>query len=255
MLKYIAKSAIAASCLSLSVLVGTFSADAGETKVAVAANFTAAIKEIGAAFTKETGHIAKFSFGSTGKLYTQIANGAPFSLFLAADQKRPIKAENEDLAVAGTRFTYAKGKIVLYSTDGVLVDDKGAVLREPDKFRKMAVANPKTAPYGTAAMEALAKLKAPQETLDKIVQGDSISQTHQFVASGNAQLGFVALSQVIADKEGSRWIVPDALYAPIKQDVVLLRTGEKDEAAIAFLAFLKGDKAKSIIRSYGYGVE
>nr|WP_319485723.1 molybdate ABC transporter substrate-binding protein [uncultured Cohaesibacter sp.] len=248
------QSLLSASILALSLTVGA-SAQAAETKVAVAANFTAAAKQIAAAFEAETGHTAVLSFGSTGKIYTQIANGAPFSLFLAADQARPIKAEKEGLAVADTRFTYAQGKIVLYSTDPALVDSEGDVLQSPDKFNKLAIANPKTAPYGTAAMEALANLKVPSAVMDALVQGDSISQTHQFVASGNAQLGFVALSQVVDNKEGSQWVVPSSLYTPIKQDVVLLKTGADDEAAKAFLAFLKSDTAKAIILKFGYGVE
>ncbi len=245
---------LSASILALSLTIGA-AAQAAETKVAVAANFTAAAKEIATAFEAETGHTAVLSFGSTGKIYTQIANGAPFSLFLAADQARPIKAEKEGLAVADTRFTYAQGKIVLYSTDPALVDSEGAVLQSPDKFDKLAIANPKTAPYGAAAMETLTNLKVPSAVMDALVQGDSISQTHQFVASGNAQLGFVALSQVVDSKEGSQWVVPSDLYTPIKQDVVLLKTGADDEAAKAFLAFLKGDTAKAIILKFGYGVE
>ncbi|WP_119308056.1 molybdate ABC transporter substrate-binding protein [Cohaesibacter haloalkalitolerans] len=248
------QSLLSASILALSLTIGA-AAQAAETKVAVAANFTAAAKEIATAFEAETGHTAVLSFGSTGKIYTQIANGAPFSLFLAADQARPIKAEKEGLAVADTRFTYAQGKIVLYSTDPALVDSEGAVLQSPDKFDKLAIANPKTAPYGAAAMETLANLKVPSAVMDALVQGDSISQTHQFVASGNAQLGFVALSQVVDSKEGSQWVVPSDLYTPIKQDVVLLKTGADDEAAKAFLAFLKSDTAKAIILKFGYGVE
>ncbi|WP_316861836.1 molybdate ABC transporter substrate-binding protein [uncultured Cohaesibacter sp.] len=238
--------------LSLMAVQPTY---ARETMVAVAANFTAAAKEIADAFHTETGHSAILSFGSTGKLYTQIANGAPFSLFLAADQARPIKAEAEGLAVADTRFTYARGQIVLLSMDPDLVDAKGAILQTPDKFAKLAIANPKTAPYGAAAMETLANLKVPDAVLKSLVRGDSISQTHQFVISGNAHLGFVALSQVVDNKEGSQWIVPTDLYTPIKQDAILLKTGADDEAARSFLAFLKSDKAKAIIRKFGYGVD
>ncbi|WP_319413518.1 molybdate ABC transporter substrate-binding protein [uncultured Cohaesibacter sp.] len=238
----------------LSLLLATAGAGAAETKVAVAANFTAAAKEIAAAFEADTGHSAILSFGSTGKLYTQIANGAPFSLFLAADQARPIKAEEEGLAAPNSRFTYAQGKIVLFSMDSKLVDGEGAVLQSPGSFHKLAIANPKTAPYGAAAMETLARLKVPAAVMDALVQGDSISQTHQFVVSGNAQLGFVALSQVVDSKEGSQWVVPAELYTPIRQDVVLLKTGVDDETAKAFLAFLKGDKAKAIIRKFGYAV-
>ena len=230
------------------------SARAAETNVAVAANFTAAAKDIASAFKAETGHEAVLSFGSTGKLYTQIANGAPFQVFLAADTKRPAKALAEGLGVAGTSFTYATGKIVLYSVDAALVDGDGKVLGTPDKFEKLAIANPKTAPYGAAAVEAMTKLGVYDSVKAKIVQGDSIAQTHQFVATGNAQLGFVALSQVVADDKGSKWVVPADLYAPIAQDAVLLKTGADSEAAKAFLAFLKGDTAHAIIEKYGYGL-
>lgn len=226
-----------------------------ETKVAVAANFTAAAKDIAAAFQTETGHVATLSFGSTGKLFTQIANGAPFSVFLAADQKRPEKAETDGLASKGSRFTYASGKIVLYSADPKLVDASGSVLQTSDGFDKLAIANPKTAPYGAAAIEAMTALQVPQQVMAKIVRGDSISQTYQFVATGNAQLGFVALSQVINTNEGSQWIVPADLYSPIKQDAVLLKSGANDEAAVAFIEFLKGNTAKTIIQKFGYGVE
>lgn len=249
------KTLLSLSALTLSVVSLTGPSHAADTKVAVAANFTAAAKEIATAFAAETDHTATLSFGSTGKLYTQIANGAPFSVFLAADQARPIKTETEGLAVPDSRFTYAQGKIVLYSTDPDLVDSEGAVLKQPDKFHKLAIANPKTAPYGAAAMETLDKLNVPAAVMDALVQGDSISQTHQFVASGNAQLGFVALSQVVNNKEGSQWVVPADLYAPIKQDAVLLKTGSNNEAAKAFLAFLKGKTAKEIILKFGYGVE
>ena len=249
------KNLLSLSALTLSLVGLAAPSHAADTKVAVAANFTAAAKEIATAFAAETEHTATLSFGSTGKLYTQIANGAPFSVFLAADQARPIKAEKEGLAVPDSRFTYAQGKIVLYSTDPDLVDSEGAVLKSPDKFHKLAIANPKTAPYGAAAMQALDKLNVPSAVMDALVRGDSISQTHQFVSSGNAQLGFVALSQVVNDKAGSQWIVPADLYAPIKQDAVLLKTGAEDEAAKAFLAFLKGDTAKDIILKFGYGVQ
>ncbi|WP_319568798.1 molybdate ABC transporter substrate-binding protein [Cohaesibacter marisflavi] len=249
------KNLLSLSALTLSLVGLAGPSLAADTKVAVAANFTAAAKEIATAFAAETDHTATLSFGSTGKLYTQISNGAPFSIFLAADQARPIKAETDGLAVPDSRFTYAQGKIVLYSTDPDLVDSDGAVLRAPDKFHKLAIANPKTAPYGAAAMETLDKLDVPAAVMDALVRGDSISQTHQFVASGNAQLGFVALSQVVNSKEGSRWVVPDDLYAPIKQDAVLLKTGAEDEAAKAFLAFLKGETAREIILKFGYGVK
>ncbi len=250
--KFIFKALFAAVAVAAIVPNVAFAA---ETKVAVAANFTAAAKDIAKAFEAKTGLKAVLAFGSTGKLYTQIANGAPFEAFLAADQKRPQKAEAEGLAVPGSRFTYAKGKIVLYSADAKLVDDAGKVLGKPDAFAKLAIANPKTAPYGAASIEAMEKLGFYAGLKAKIVQGDSIAQTYQFVLTKNAQLGFVAYSQVVKAKEGSKWVVPDNLYAPIRQDAVLLETGKKSEAAKAFLAFLKGDMARAIIESYGYGLE
>lgn len=243
--------------LKLTVLVCVLASPAwaGETTIAVAANFTAAAKDIAQAFSAQTGHKAVLAFGSTGKLYTQIAHGAPFEAFLAADQLRPEKAEAEGLAVKGTRFTYANGKIVLYSADPSMIDGMGGVLKQPERIRKLAIANPKTAPYGAAAMEAMRNLGVLAGLSDKLVQGDSIAQTHQFVATKAAQLGFVAYAQVIHAKDGSTWEVPEYLYAPIRQDAVLLKKGETSEAAKAFLAFLQSSDAKAIIRSYGYGIE
>ncbi|ABK44240.1 molybdenum ABC transporter, periplasmic molybdate-binding protein [Magnetococcus marinus MC-1] len=228
---------------------------ADSTNIAVAANFTGAAKEIAAAFAEDTGHQAVLSFGSTGKLYTQIAHGAPFHAFLAADRKRPEKAEAEGLAVAGSRFTYATGKIVLFSTDPNRVDPAGKVLEHPETFAKLAIANPKTAPYGAAARQTMQKLGLLAAIEPKLVRGDSIAQTYQFVATGNAQLGFVALSQVITGVSGSQWVVPSDLYTPIRQDVVLLNNGVERIAAKAFVDYLKGDRARAIIEKYGYGVE
>jgi molybdate transport system substrate-binding protein len=235
-------------------LLAPSTAGAGEIKVAVAANFTATANDIAAAFAAETGHRAVLSFGSTGKLYTQIVNGAPFEVLLAADDKTPQKAEAEGKAVAGSRFTYALGKLVLYSPDAALVDGEGAVLGT-DKFARLAIANPATAPYGAAAMQALGKLGLADTLAPRIVQGDNIAQTFQFVSTGNAELGFVALSQVAKDGNGSRWLVPAELYQPLRQDAVLLQAGAASDAARAFLAFLHSAKAKDIIRGYGYAVE
>lgn len=248
-------AALTAAALSASVVVLPGAAFSAETKIAVAANFTAAAKDIAKAFEAKTGHKAVLAFGSTGKLYMQIANGAPFEAFLAADQKRPQRGEAEGLAVPGSRFTYAKGKIVLFSTDARLVDDAGKVLGKPDAFAKLAITNPKTAPYGAAAVEAMEKLRLYAGVKAKLVQGDNLAQTYQFIVTKNAQLGFVAYSQVIKAEGGSKWMVPDNLYAPIRQDAVLLKTGENSEAAKAFLAFLKSDAARTILESYGYGLE
>ncbi|MBN2751420.1 MAG: molybdate ABC transporter substrate-binding protein [Rhodospirillaceae bacterium] len=229
-------------------------AQAGETLVAVAANFTAAAKEIGQAFTAKTGHTVKFSFGSTGKLYTQIAQGAPFEAFLAADDKRPVKAEEEGYGVPGSSFTYAVGKLVLWSKTPGLVDAKGTVLRT-GTFKKLAIANPVTAPYGAAAV-AVMKSRGVYEVLKpKIVEGNNISQVHQFVTTGAAELGFVAGSQVALTQDGSRWMVPDTLYSPIYQDAVLLTKGAKNPAATAFINYLHGPEAAKVLAKYGYGTK
>ena len=225
-------------------------AHAGTTQVAVAANFTDAAKAIGAAFTAETGHEAVFSFGSTGQLYTQITQGAPFDALLSADDIRPAKAVADGLGEAGTVFTYAIGQLALWSAEPGLVDGPEA-LQDPDLTR-IAIANPKTAPYGAAAVQAMQKLGVYDSLLPKIVQGDSITQTFQFVATQNAEIGFVALSQVVGRTDGSLWLVDPSLYDPIRQDAVLLGHGAGNPAARAFLDFLKGETASGIIAGFGY---
>lgn len=227
---------------------------ADEVQVAVAANFTAPMQQIAALFEKDTGHKASLAFGATGKFYAQIANGAPFEILLAADDETPARIEKEGLGVAGSRFTYAVGKLVLWSANAELVDGAGAVLKT-GSFKHLSLANPKAAPYGAAAIEAMTKLGVLSEIQPRIVQGENISQAHQFVVSGNAELGFVALSQVYKDgklSSGSMWAVPANLYAPIRQDAVLLAKGRDKPAAAALLAYLKADKAHAIIKSYGY---
>lgn len=243
---------IAALSGALSVVLGG-AAFAGETKVAVAANFTDAARAIAAKFKAKTGHDARLSFGSSGQFYTQIANGAPFEVFLSADVERPQKAEQEGLSVPGSRFTYATGRLVLYSATPGLADGKGAVLKA-GKFEKLAIADPKAAPYGQAAVETLTRLKLYDTLRPKIVQGASITQAFQYVQTGAAELGFVALSQVIAEPGGSRWVVPAADHTPIEQQAVLLKTGANSEAAKAFMTFLKSGEAKAIIKRYGYEV-
>lgn len=243
---------IAALSGALSLALGGV-AMAGETKVAVAANFTEAAREIAARFKARTGHEATLSFGSSGQFYTQIANGAPYEVFLSADVERPRRIEAEGLAVAGSRFTYATGRLVLFSRTPGLVDGKGAVLAKGG-FEKLAIADPKAAPYGQAAVETLSRLRLQDALRPKIVQGASITQAFQYVQTGAAELGFVALSQVINEKGGSRWIVPAADHSPIEQQAVLLKTGQKSEAAKAFLAFLGSAEARAIIRRYGYEV-
>lgn len=226
---------------------------AGETQVAVAANFSEPAKEIAAAFTKATGHVAKLSFGPSGQFYTQMANGAPFQVFLSADEERPAKAEAEGLAVKGARFTYAVGRLALYSKTPGLVDKGGAILKS-GKFEKLAIADPVTAPYGAAAVEVLKKRGLYDQLKSKIVQGSSIAQAFQFVQTGAAEVGFVALSQIIQTTGGSRWIVPASDHTPIIQQAVLLKIGESEPAAKAFLDYLKTPAAKAVIRKYGYEV-
>jgi molybdate transport system substrate-binding protein len=231
-------------------------ARAGEVPVAVAANFSAPMQQIAAAFEADTGHRAVLSFGSTGMFYAQIRNGAPFQLLLAADAETPARLEQEGLAVAGTRFTYATGRLVLWSAQPGVVDDRGEVLRRPGSGR-IALANPKLAPYGAAAIETLKALGLLQGLQPRFVQGENIGQAYQFVATGNAPLGFVALSQVMVDgriAKGSAWVVPASLHAPIRQDAVVLMNGKDNAAATALASYLKGDKARAIMRSFGYGL-
>lgn len=241
------RTILLAAALLLSATAG---ARAAETNVAVAANFTEPAKEIAKAFEARTGHRAVLSFGSTGQFYNQIRQGAPFTVFLAADDVTPPKAVAEGLAVADSRFTYAVGRLVLWSRDPATVTDEGTLRR--GAFDRIAIANPALAPYGAAAIQAMTKLGVYDALKPKLVQGNNIAQTYQFVETGNAEVGFVALSQVIARGEGSRWPVPEALHDPIRQDAVLLRKGEADEAARAFLAFLKGPEAAAVIARYGY---
>ena len=226
-------------------------ASAVEINVAVAANFTEAAKEIAAAFERKTGNKVLLSFGSSGQFYTQITQDAPFQVFLSADQERPEKAVAEGLAVPDSRFTYAVGKLVLWSRDPKVVT--GPDTLKQGAFSKIAIANPTAAPYGAAAIETMKALNVYDTLQPKIVQGNNIAQTFQFIDTGNAELGFVALSQVVDRSEGSRWLVSANLYAPIKQDAVLLKKGAGNEAAKAFLAFLKGPEAAAVEAKFGYG--
>lgn len=241
------------SSLVLAVACAS-SAGAGEVQVAVAANFTAPMQKIAAEFEKDTGHRASLAFGATGKFYAQVRNGAPFEVLLAADDDTPARLEKEGQAAPGTRFTYAVGRLVLWSAKEGYVDAKGEVLRSGD-FRHLAIANPKTAPYGAAALAALTASGLLGAVQGRLVQGENIAQTHQFVSTGNAQLGFVALSQVVRDGKiasGSGWIVPASLHERIRQDALVLAKGRNNPAAQALAAYLKSDKARAIIRSFGY---
>lgn len=234
-----------------ALALGAAPALAADAQVAVAANFTEPAKEIAAAFKAQTGHTAVLSFGSSGQFYAQMAHGAPYEVFLSADAERPQKAEQEGLGVPGTRFTYAVGRLVLYSRTPGLVDPKAAVLSS-GKFEKLSIADPTAAPYGEAAVETLRKMKLYDALLPRIVKGASITQAYQYVATGAAELGFVAQSQVIGEQGGSRWVVPKTFHDPIDQQAILLKTGENNPAAKAFLAFLKSPKAAAIIKRYGY---
>jgi molybdate transport system substrate-binding protein len=238
----------------LLALMAWGTAQADEVQVAVAANFTAPMQKIAAEFEKDTGHKAVLAFGATGKFYAQISNGAPFEVFLAADDDTPAKLEAEHRTVPGTRFTYATGKLVLWSAQDGYVDGRGQVLKTGN-FAHLAIANPRTAPYGAAAVETLTRLNVYDRVQGKLVQGENIAQTHQFISTGNAPLGFVALSQVYRDGKftsGSGWIVPANLHSPIRQDAVILARGGANPAARALADYLKSNKARDIIRSYGY---
>ena len=246
---------------SLSRLVAALGASlfaglthAAEVHIAVAANFTAPINEIAAAFEKASGHKVIAAFGPTGGLYTQIKHGAPFEVFLAADDSTPARLETEREILAGSRFTYAIGKLVLWSASAGYVDAQGEVLRR-NEFNHLSIGNPKTAPYGLAATQVLARLGLSEAVKPKLVEGTNITQAYQFVATGNAELGFVALSQVYKDGQitaGSAWIVPEDMYEPIRQDAVILNKGKDNPAAAALVDYLKGPKAAAVIKSYGY---
>lgn len=239
--------------MAMAAAAVTGPALAATTQVAVAANFTEPAKEIAEAFGKATGHTATLSFGSSGQFYAQIAHGAPFEVFLSADAERPAKAEAEGLSVKGSRFTYATGRLVLYSrTPGFA--DKGAAVLKAGKFEKIAIADPVAAPYGLAAVETMKSLGVYEALKPKIVQGTSIAQAWQFTSTGAAEVGFVALSQIVTQKGGSLWVVPAKNHTPIDQQAVLLTTAKDNAAAKAFLAFLKGPQAKAIIKRYGYEV-
>lgn len=236
----------------LWVSVGAWAA---EVRVAVAANFAAPMKQIGAAFEQQTGHRVLASVGSTGALFAQVVHGAPFQIFLSADDTTPRRLEAQGLAVAGTRRVVAVGRLVLWSPRADLVDAEGQVLRT-GRFERLAVANPKLAPYGAAAREVMDRLGLEPHLRGRLVQGENIAQAHQFVASGNAALGFLALSQVMVDGRigsGSAWLVPPHLHAPLRQEAVLLSRGETSTAARAFLAFLTSEASRAIIQAHGYG--
>lgn len=234
-------------------LVGML-AHAATVQVAVAANFSGPMRQITSAFERDTGHKVALSFGATGKFYAQIRNGAPFDVLLAADEATPARLLHDGLAVPGSRFTYAIGRLALWSSRPGLVDDQGNVLRAPPPG-KLAVADPKLAPYGAAALQTLDKLGLLAPLRSRLVVGENIGQTFQFVRTGNATLGFVALSQVMEGgriTSGSAWVVPAQLHDPIRQDAVLLQAGQDNAAAKALLQYLRGDAARQVMRACGY---
>lgn len=242
------------TALTLAAVLAPLGAQADEVAVAVAANFTAPMQKIAQMFEQDTGHKAQLSFGATGKFYAQIANGAPFGILLAADDSTPEKIGREGLGDAATRFTYAIGQLVLWSKQPGYVDAEGQVLHKSG-WRHIAIANPRLAPYGLAAMQTLNKLGLAEQVKGRVVQGENIGQTYQFAASGNAELGFVALSQVTERgqlREGSAWVVPAAMHQPIRQDAIVLKPGLGNAAAGALMQYLRGTKARAVIQSYGY---
>lgn len=242
-----------------TALAGLFALNgawADEVQVAVAANFTAPIQAIAQDFEKDTGHKLVAAYGATGQFYAQIKNGAPFEVFLSADDSTPAKLEEEKAIVPGSRFTYAIGTLALWSAQPGYVDANGDVLQK-NQFKHLSIANPKTAPYGLAATQVLAKLNLTEATKPKLVEGQNITQAFQFVSTGNAELGFVALSQIYKDgkvQSGSAWIVPASMHDPIRQDAVILEKGKDNPAAKALVDYLKGPKAAAVIKSYGYEI-
>lgn len=249
-MKYAIRNCALLAGLIMSLAAAPARAD--QTIVAVAANFTAPVREIAALFKQKTGHDVVLSFGPSGQLFQQITQDAPFQVFLSADEKRPRMAIAAGLAVKDSLFTYAVGKLVLWSKSLDVANGDAALKRA--KFDRIAIGNPTAAPYGAAAVETMKALHLYDALAPKIVRGNSIAQTFQFVDTGNAQVGFVALSQLAKVAQGSRWLVPQDLYTPIRQDAVLLKKAAHDAAAIAFMQFLKGPEARAIIEKYGYAL-
>ncbi|PPC78298.1 molybdate ABC transporter substrate-binding protein [Pokkaliibacter plantistimulans] len=239
------------SALLLTLTTFAAAAHADQANIAVAANFTGVMQTLEQKFEARGQHQLEVSYGSTGKLYTQISNGAPFDVFLAADNERPAKAEQDGLAVKGSQFTYAQGQLALWSLQPFSSDDLATALQAD--YAHLAIGNPKTAPYGLAAQQTLQHLHLWDSLQPRLVQGDNISQTYQFIATGNAEMGFVALSQVKDGKQAGHFIaIPGSDYQPILQDAVLLSHGASNQAAKDFIDYLKSDEAKAIIREAGY---
>jgi len=242
--------------ISATLLLSSSFISAGEVSVAVAGNFFKPIKVLAAEFEAKSGHKVALSVGATGKLYAQISNGAPFELFFAADQKRPTKLVEQKLAVKASQFTYAQGQLVLWSRNSGVIDAQGKRLSSPD-IKRLAIANPKAAPYGEQAVNALTKLGLYKQLESKIVQAQNIGQTYQYVSSGSVEQGIIAMSQVTVNGQittGSSWIIPSDLYDAIQQDAVLLEKGKNNPVAQQFLDYIKSPSALNIIRSFGYEV-
>ena len=244
--------------LLFGLQIFVFSASAEEVRIAVATNFLATLKEIVRNFSRDTGHTAVISSGSSGKLYAQIKHGAPFDVFFSADVKRPHLLEKEGLATQGSRFVYAVGRLTLWSPDSSMINGDGKEVLTNNGFKRIAIANPKTAPYGAAAQSTLQALGLWNQLKDRLVQGENVGQTLQFVFSRNTQFGFVALSQVLDSKingSGSRWDVPEDLHDPLRQQAVLLAKGQNNKAALGFLEYVKSQRAREIIERFGYRLE
>ncbi len=243
-------------CMFALVMIGVTPALAEQALVAVAANFLPPFRELAIEFETSTGHSLRVAAGSSGNFYSQIKNGAPFDVLFSADAERPKLLEEEGLAVKGSRVTYAIGRLALWSPNPDLV--KGEQTLRSEHFKHLAIANPKTAPYGVAAMQTMQKLGVWETLQPRIVMGENLGQTMGFIESGNAKLGFVALSQTLDPKlkvKGARWDVPSQFHDPIKQDVVLLTKGKDNPAAKALMEFIGSPQAKSIIERYGYALE
>ncbi len=235
----------------------TLCAEAKTVHVAVAANFSKTMQSLVIEFEKTSDYQIALSFGSSGKFYAQIKQGAPYELFFSADQAKPDALQKDGLVIAASRFTYAIGRLAVWSARPDFANKIETKLKD-GSFNKLAIANPKLAPYGAAALQVLRHLELIDATQSKWVRGANIAQTYQFVSSANADLGFIALSQILGInrmqkvKERSYWLVPDMMHSPIKQDVVLLRWAAKSLGAKAFLDFIHTDKAQNIIAQYGY---
>lgn len=248
---------IVAFLFGLSVTVLPAFAAGGEVLVAVAANFAEVIERLEPDFERESGHRLTITTGSTGALYAQVRNGAPFDVLLAADQERPELLEKYGEAVAGSRFTYAVGRLTLWSADPALIGADGEMALQQAEFRRLAVANPALAPYGRAARETLISLDLYERLADRLVMGQNVGQAHALVATGNAELGFVALSYVVSprnDIAGSRWDVPQKYYSPIRQDGVLLSRAVENSAALDFIAYLRREDVAAVARGFGYDI-